>query len=37
MIILDGKALSIKVLEDVKNRGGRHYLLNKIKTIYENI
>lgn len=29
--------LIISMVEDVKGRGGSHYLLNKIKTIYENI
>ena len=29
--------LIISMVENVKGRGGSHYLLNKIKTIYENI
>lgn len=29
--------LIISMVEDVKGRGGSHYLLEKIKTIYENI
>lgn len=29
--------LIISMVEDVKNRGGSHYLLNKIRTVYENI
>ena len=29
--------LIISMVEDVKNRGGSHYLLNKIKEIYENV
>ncbi len=37
--LVNGKRemLIISMVEDVKDRGGSHYLLNKIKTIYEGI
>lgn len=33
----DKQLLVISMVEDVKNKGGSHYLLNKIKEIYQNI
>ena len=37
--LVNGKRemLIISMVEDVKGRGGSHYLLDKIKTIYEGI